>query len=655
MLTPARMEQLNVVVLDNDIEAVTKTIVELGMVHLISIDEVQPWARQLQFISTEHVSFRYNALLKRLRLVAQKLHIDLKTELVTAVSEQTVAGLEEIEKNLNKIELDINPLLVSVETQEADLRTQEHILNQVNNFGPLEINTLEQYKHTYIEVVIGQVNQANFQTIKNNLLPIPHVLLPFQTDAGSIKLLIIGLKKDKPVIDKAVQEGSLEIITIPEEASAINGDVRNELRKRIQDREIKIVENKNKLNEFKSEYNVLILNYLRVLQTKQLILRARNYFKKTARTYLMSGWIPRAKRKMLIDAIQEVSAGRCCFEELDPEGIATVREGKIEVPVQFDNPSFLKPFEFLTGIFGLPRYNTIDPTVFVAFTYFIMFGAMFGDVGHGLVLGIIGLFLLRRKKIEFIKIGGLLIYCGLAAMIFGVLYGSYFGVESLFPPLWMHPLHDIMGFLVFAIIWGVAVISIGIIINIVNAVKTHNPVSGIFGKAGLLSGFIYWGVIGLACIKFMGNDVTLSSGLVIGVIGTPIIVLLLKGPLIKIFRPQEKMFPEGVFAYILDTVMELVEIFIGYLANTVSFVRVAAFALAHVGLFIAVFSLADILRNTTGGIFSAAIVLFLGNILIIGLEGLIVAIQGLRLEYYEFFSKFFVSGGEEYKPIGINK
>jgi len=104
----------------------------------------------------------------------------------------------------------------------------------------------------------------------------------------------------------------------------------------------------------------------------------------------------------------------------------------------------------------------------------------------------------------------------------------------------------------------------------------------------------------------------------------------------------------------MEQVVEIMEILTGYLANTVSFIRVAAFGLAHAGLFVAVFSLADVVGRAPGGLILSWLVIVLGNIGIILLEGLVATIQAIRLEYHEFFGKFFKSTGSKYKPAGLS-
>ena len=196
-------------------------------------------------------------------------------------------------------------------------------------------------------------------------------------------------------------------------------------------------------------------------------------------------------------------------------------------------------------------------------------------------------------------------------------------------------------------------ISIGILFNIINAVRAKNIKAGLFDQAGLVSAIIYWGGIGAVSIFLSNKPIPLK--LIIYVIGIPVLLLFLREPLMALIQHRRVVFEKGLMGYLMETVIDVIEIVTGYLANTVSFIRVAAFSLAHVGLFIAVFSLVDMVKDKSAGFVYSALILILGNAVIIALEGLVVTIQAIRLEYYEFFGKFFLGGGQAYKPIGIGE
>jgi V/A-type H+-transporting ATPase subunit I len=189
-------------------------------------------------------------------------------------------------------------------------------------------------------------------------------------------------------------------------------------------------------------------------------------------------------------------------------------------------------------------------------------------------------------------------------------------------------------------------ITLGILINIINSLRDRDYMKVFFDKSGLIGGIVYWTAIGLFTKISMSRTQGLNVYFIIISLG---VVLLFIRPLIEAVLKKEK---HNIFISLMESTIDVLEVGMSYLANTVSFIRIAAFALAHTGLFIAIFELSRIV-NSSGGEILSFLVVILGNILIIFLEGLVVTIQSLRLNYYEFFSKFFMIGKELYKPIKI--
>jgi len=283
-----------------------------------------------------------------------------------------------------------------------------------------------------------------------------------------------------------------------------------------------------------------------------------------------------------------------------------------------------------------------------------MFGMMFGDVGHGAVLLGIGAWLgfrPKRKSESVALVGRLAFYCGISSVVFGFLFGSVFGLEELIPHLWMKPMNNVIYFFKVAIYFGIAIISLGILFHVVNSIRMRHYKATVFDHAGLIVAIMYWG--GIVAISIFLSNEPIPVKLLVGAIGVPILLLFFREPILALASRRKMVFETGVGSYIFESIIEVVEILIGYLANTVSFIRVAAFSLAHVGLFIAVFSLVDMVKGKSGGMIYSILILVLGNVGIIALEGLVVTIQAIRLEYYEFFGKFFFGGGVAYKPIGL--
>jgi V/A-type H+-transporting ATPase subunit I len=275
-----------------------------------------------------------------------------------------------------------------------------------------------------------------------------------------------------------------------------------------------------------------------------------------------------------------------------------------------------------------------------------MFGMMFGDVGHGFVLALAGALLAFTGKKDLMKRAGLLaLYAGIASIGYGFLFGSIFGLETVLPAIWLKPIDSIGTLFKVVIYFGIGMITFSIIINIINGIISHDILGCIFNKAGLLSGLLYWCAIILVTRMLLAKTGTTSVLVPILMIVAGVL-LFLQEPIVHLLKGK-KLFPEGVATSVMGGIVEMLEIGLGFLANTVSFIRVAAFGLAHVGLFMAVFSLS----NSVNSIAASALIQVFGNILIIVLEGLVVTIQAIRLEFYEFFGRFFQLTSSEYIPI----
>ena len=340
---------------------------------------------------------------------------------------------------------------------------------------------------------------------------------------------------------------------------------------------------------------------------------------------VMNGWIPVGNVGRLKAVLDERLDGRYTLTTRKPHP-----EEQNEVPSSLRYPNWLGPFAELVRNYGIPCYGDLDPTLLFAASFVIMFGMMFGDVGQGLLIVVIG-FLLRgsaqRFRIFFFGAGA-------ASMVFGLLYGSIFGLETLIKPVWIAPLHNPIRMLTVALWWGVGFILVTQIIHIRNRVVARDWPNALFGASGIGGGLLYLG--GIAGIYEM---------LETGIFGWPAATACGLGFLaVFIYNcsQQSGHWPEKMFTSLFNAA----EAVIAFFSNTLSFMRVAAFSLNHAALALAVLTLSEQMEAT-----GRWITLAVGNLAILGLEGAIVAIQVLRLEYYEGFSRLFTCQGREFKPI----
>lgn len=352
--------------------------------------------------------------------------------------------------------------------------------------------------------------------------------------------------------------------------------------------------------------------------------------------YILYGWM------------SEKDAARFEQEIKDDARVNVIEENaeenlSVTPPTRLKNPKIFKPFEMFVEMYGLPAYNEMDPTIFIALTYTLMFGIMFGDVGQGLCLAIGGFLLYHFKKI---KLAAIISFAGVWSTVFGFLYGSIFGFEEILDAVWMRPMENIMTTLMLAIGFGMALILIAMLINIVNAIRAKELGRVLFDQSGL-AGFICYGSA-VACIALFATGHALPATVILAVIvGVPLIAILLKEPLSNLVEKKQEVFPEGSKGmFFIEALVELFDVVLSYATNSISFVRVGAFALSHAGMMGVVLTLAGYESGSPNWL-----IVVLGNIVVTALEGLVVGIQVLRLEYYEMFSRFYKGTGKPFQAF----
>jgi V/A-type H+-transporting ATPase subunit I len=476
------------------------------------------------------------------------------------------------------------------------------------------------------------------------------------------------MKRDNEQIKKILSKAGWSKLELPGELRSVKEDVFKELSlklKALAEEQKKVEMKVHDLMKKEAEHLTEIWTSLRI---NELFLKIQENFKSSSRTVIFTGWLPSSKKERLTRKIKKACEDRCYLEWNEAGGIGTIGD---EVPVRLNNPKTLAPFQMLVKNFGIPKYGTIDPTPFVMPLYLAMFGLMFGDVGQGFVLTILGFLGVSTWKKDQAKEGlcnlsWLVTWCGLSSILFGILFGSYFGM-TLLPPLWFDfhgivaghssgnsAVNDIFDILKITIYFGIFVIFLGLLFNWINLFKTRRWMEMFFDKGGIVGGWIYAGGIYIVYQLISQNSKGTPSGTVIFMLlGLPSLLLFVKEPY-HFFKHQAgqsdtKLNVTAILNFFMGWIVELLEIFSGYLSNTLSFMRVAGLGMAHVCLMISFFTMAQRAPRI-----ASVVIIILGNILVIGLEGLCAGIQALRLNYYEFFAKFFHGTGELYTPVSLS-
>ncbi len=408
------------------------------------------------------------------------------------------------------------------------------------------------------------------------------------------------------------------------------------------------------INARKKQWGDDIQYLLNRYRLKRLVASTSSGFGHTGSTTIMGGWMNYSEATAATQVLQRICGSRYVF--IISSRKETLEEGQ-KVPVRLRNNRFFAPFELLLKNVGMPSLQEIDPTPLAAMAYVIMFGVMFGDVGQGMVLVFAGLVLHmtgRMKTSLFLKNGGIILaYCGVSATMFGFMYGSVFSNEHLIPPLWFSPMENIMRLLGFTVMMGACFIGTGLVIGVLNRLRRGDTREALLGTRGMM-GLLFYGGLCTAAAWYVKNETFPPVQMLVLLLALPLLLFVLRGIIWKLVRPAENAFPHGIFEYVVESIVEIIEMVSGYLGNTISFIRTGAFALSHAGLGMAIYALADLVGE--GGISPASItVIVTGNIFIILLEGLLCSIQALRLEYYEFFSRFYDGSGTPFVPFSLKQ
>jgi V/A-type H+/Na+-transporting ATPase subunit I len=640
-MTTDTMELVSLVVFKARAQEAGSYLLHAGFFHPVDIREVERELGSLSQLEIGQEFDRFDRLQQKTGGLARQLNVEL-------AASRDIGGLtyDGSAAALKKIEDDVTDRQVRKEQLKEAIRVDQELLSRVRETLPFPIEQGREYSLLFVSA--GRMEEKNIPVLERSLAGSAYVLYPFARTKTQVSALFLGLRRDR----EALQTVLTDVGWREEDAKGgqlLTEEAQAQMRERVSANGRRIAELDAEIAEFKHGRKEELSRIYSFCSLNKSLAEAKRYAVATDQTVIFSGWVPAENKQKILSEV----AGMFDNSYIESRSVEETGVPKEDVPVRFGRNPLLRPFSLLVESYGVPRYGTLDPTVFVAISFVFMFGLMFGDLGQGLVFAAIGAFLLKNKNSLLRQFAALLFYCGISSAVFGFLFGSVFGFE--FHSAWEKPMEDVMGILRFSIYGGIALISVGIVINIVNALRDRDYVRALFDKAGLIAGIVYWCAIAVISRVMFERQMVPPAVYAVITAGAGLLFIF---PMAEFFmhkhsEPLAKNAEGAVHSSFTESFMEsllgMLELGMGYLANTVSFVRMGAFALAHAALFLAVFQIAKMFR---GG--ESAAVIFFGNIGIMVLEGVVVSIQSLRLNYYEFFSKFFITGKTVFKPLSIN-
>lgn len=573
----------------------------------------------------------YEEILVRLTDAANKYNFKLEELPI----ERNQINVLRVKEYLDDLLLDIERIdAVRKQLNEMIVENQEAII-QLRHVADIDVDFDDLFSCKYLQVRFGKLPVGNLSKL-DYYESLPFVFKAFHQDNQYIWCMYITTPGDAPEVDNIFSSLYFERIHIPEfvhgspelaiaeieEEARVAKSHSEDLEKRI----AKLVaSNQEQLNEI---YTVAKhLNNVYVMQKYVVVIGEK---------LSVNGFVPAHEAKKLkadFETIENVTV------DLKPAN----SDVRLAPPTLLKNNWFSQPFRMFVEMYGVPKYNDADPTLLVALSYTLLFGIMFGDVGQGAILSLVGFIAYKKFGLELGAVG---VRLGISSALFGFVFGSVFGNEEILVPIFhaMSP-ENTMTLLITAICLGIVLIIISMAFNVILNFKKKNLGEALLSQNGVCGLVFYVSVLGIVVNMFLGLGFV-NIIYIISLIVIPLIFIFLKEPLIRKFEEHEAMFPSGFGAFFVEGFFELFEVVLSFITNTMSFLRVGGFVLSHAGMMLVVYTLAQMV----GGV-GEYIVIILGNVFVMCLEGLIVGIQVLRLEFYEMFSRYYEGNGIPFRTI----
>lgn len=626
MFKPLAMKQLRIQLLTDDLPQAALTLAEVGAFSPGSSDA---YAENFPTVPGARYRELYQQASSRLQKIENHIALapagpDTATRVVSeAELSETNHWLGEVWERCS-----------AYEEHFRQLTDQEHMLLQLeqalDNFAALNIDlSLLQGERLFLDLHVGLLPSGNVPQLREAIGLAGYLLFSYMENGDNTHVIILGPKEQREHELAAVLDtAGFHDLEIPLELQDRPQRVRDDLQRRREALSAEKQEQMGAMLACGDELRSQLESSRDLLIMAEPFVAIEEAVRNQGQLAIICGWAPVRAMERLQEALTETLQNPFQISATTPP-----RAIHRLVPTYMPANRLTAPFSALVKQYGIPRYGEINPTLVFALSFIAMFGMMFGDVGHGAVI-MLAAWLGRRTLRSFTPFA---ICAGLSASLFGLLYGSLFGYEHLFHAVWLPPLSDPLYMLSMALLWGIGFIVVISLLYIHNRLVSGEIYHALFDTNGVVSITLYLSLLGGIYNLFQDG----RFGLLPAISSLLCLLTLLSFKLIETQAPPGER--------ILVATIETFETLTGYISNTLSFLRVAAFSLNHVALAIAVFTLADMMDGAGHWLMVIG-----GNLFILVLEGAIVTIQALRLEYYEGFSRFFSGDGREFKPLTLS-
>lgn len=599
------------------------------------------------------------------KLISEALRISegLNLKIERKYKNPKISDIGSTEEYINNLGKTYDSVTEKIAQNKDFITEHENIHKLIKHLAGLEVDFEDIFKCKMISIRFGRmpvdsVPKLEYYSKKD------FVYISFDEDEDWSWGVYFTSKAKKQVTDSVFDSLYFERTHIPEFLKGNASDSINLLQKMLAEEREKLASAQNKLKELTIQNKTKLADAYALLRKMAITHEISDAAEIIGKSYYLSGYVPTRKLNWFINKFDKLEETVVTMQAQNNENEPSPEAEENSPPVLLKNNRVIKPFEMFVNMYGLPSYDGIDPTGYFAISYILLYGIMFGDLGQGLVIALLG-FILKDK----FPLAPIMSRIGFSSAFFGIIYGSVFGFETIITPFFHHEvIYKFLGYdsppenlfqianvlIIFALFIGVFLILTTMAVNIGVSIKRKSWGNAFFGANGLAGFILYASIIALAGLQ-LGLGIKVASPLyIILLIILPLVVIFMREPLTKLVT-KEKNFDEekqSVGSFIGMGFIEMFEVGLTYLSNTMSFLRVGGFILSHAGMMLVVAQFGGMNAPDPKIGVGTIIAYVLGNAIVIFIEGFLVGIQVLRLEFYEIFSRFYVAGGKQFIPLG---
>ncbi|MBO5007421.1 MAG: V-type ATP synthase subunit I [Clostridia bacterium] len=630
MITP--MEKITICGLNSQRKTVMERLQKSGCVEFIKSDDSE--------LISVNVSESVTQFERYLSLSADALEIideysPAKTGMLSVRKDKSLQFYsmqsEEI-KTTGTVAMDIINTVKDIKEREAQIGTINARISAISQWAALDVpmnysgsKTVETALYTYPEILDKEGLDSLLEEVGD------YVTTELVSSSREISCIFAAYLKDfkddvtrvfrekgftQPAIGLSRRTPKDKIINLHEKIAKLNNEIES-LKQKI----TKLSEQRDEIQLF-HDHLVLRRDKYKALENVSL----------TEETFIIEGYIPKNKS----EHIQKKLSDLICTVEL-----SAISEDE-EAPVLFKNNSVVSPVEGITASYSMPSKHDIDPNAVMSFFYYLFFGMMFSDAGYGLLMVLVCGFLGFIAKVEsglrqFMR---MFFYCGISTMFWGFMYGGFFGdIIPGLKPLWINPIDEPLMLLIFSVALGVIQIMIGLILKFYVDFRAGERVSAIFDT---LSWVIVLFGAALAIIGFvLGYDIVIKVGIGFAAVGV-LMILFMKNR--TTWNPITRLFSGIIGLYDITS----------YVSDFLSYSRLMALGLATGVIANVVNIMAKLGGGGIVGTIAFVLIFIVGHALNFAINILGAYVHTNRLQYVEFYSKFYEGGGRAFSPLDMN-